>query len=76
MPSTRRPPSFRADPDLFGTFALAEKLGKTYRELLTGEAGPLSGAEFTYWSAYYAYVSELEKEAEKQADRDAKRKGR
>jgi hypothetical protein len=75
-PSSARRPSFKGNNDLFGEFALAEKLGKTHAELLTGRPQPLSCFEFSRWSAYYEYVQELEKEAEKEAERKAKRKGR
>jgi len=72
----RRRPSFRRDDDLFGQFALAEKLGKTHAELLSGAPQPLSGREFAQWSAYFEYVAELEKEELKKAEKEGKRRGR
>ena len=33
-------------------FELAEALGKTVREVLTGMPGPLTGMEFFLWSRY------------------------
>lgn len=61
----RLKPTFKTDNELFGLFALAEKLGKTVSELLTGKPQPLSNAEFTYWSAFWIVRNEMEEKASK-----------
>jgi hypothetical protein len=75
-PWRKRRLDFRRDDDLFGQFALAEKLGKTRAELLSGQPQPLSSAEFTYWTAFFEVVAEVEKEELKKAEKEGKRKGR
>lgn len=62
----KRTPTFRNDPDLFTLFELAERLGKTVNELLSGVVAPISNREVEYWKSFWAYRRELEeKENEK-----------
>lgn len=54
-------------------FSLAEKLGKTVDELLTGERTPLSVGELYEWPVYRAEMKRLQDEAMEEARRNAKR---
>lgn len=54
------------------TFELAEKLGKTVHELLTGSPAPLSIKEHRMWLWFWSERAKREKEAEKKADRKSK----
>ena len=46
-------------------FYLAETLGKTVDELLTGKPCPISDVELRYWPAYRVIKQELEDAANK-----------
>lgn len=43
------------------TYMLAERLGKTVEELLTGVPRPLSMSEYIMWCAYFKVKAYLEK---------------
>jgi len=60
---------FRTDPDLFGVFYLAEKLGKTVFELLFGYVAPISALECRLWPAFWTVKRELEEESEKKSSK-------
>ena len=64
----RKRSRFLSDADKFNTFFLAEKLGKTVDELLTGRKRPLSNIEFTRWMAYLSVKAELERQARNKAN--------
>lgn len=64
--TTRRPrqsSDFLDDQELFLTFAIAERLGKTVAELITGQPQPLSMSEFVEWGAYFTVKAYYEKKA-------------
>jgi hypothetical protein len=48
---------------------LAEKLGQTVTELLTGEKQPLTHHEFVYWQAFWSQRAKYEEEATKKANK-------
>jgi hypothetical protein len=51
---------------LFHLFYLAEALGKTVDELLTGKPQPLSTTELRYWIAYRGYKFEVQNQADEE----------
>ncbi len=61
--------TFRNDAELLNIFCVAETLGKTVDELLTGEPGPISNAELMYWPAYRVVKNELEVAANKKKEK-------
>ncbi|GAA2554921.1 hypothetical protein GCM10010423_65120 [Streptomyces levis] len=63
--SRRRRSGFVRDDILYFSFQLAERLGKTYQELMAGEAGPLAYSELVQWSAYTNVRNAREEEAAK-----------
>ena len=54
--------TFRNDPELLHLFFIAETLGKTVDELLTGKPKPISNVEVDYWYAYRVIKKEIEDE--------------
>lgn len=52
---------------------IAEKLGMTVRELMTGKRGPISTVEFNEWVAYMNVKSDIEKQASAKARQQAGR---
>jgi len=50
---------------MFSVFFIAESLGQTVTELLTGEKKPLSNVEFIYWVQYYERKAAIEEKASK-----------
>lgn len=62
-------PTFRANPDLFNLFHIAETLGKTVDELLNGPPQPLSPLESVYWTVYFSYKAELEEKSSKASNK-------
>lgn len=71
-----RKKAFLLNPSEYFVFALAENLGKTVQELLTGRPGEFSNAEFVGWAAYYKVKQSKQKQAEKKAARSRRRGGR
>jgi len=57
---------------VFCAFALAQRLGCTVAELLTGEKKPISAFEFRLWPLYWSVKAALEEDARKKAERKAK----
>lgn len=57
---------------MYVMFELAERLGKTVHELMTGEVAPISNWEFLRWSAFWKKRNALEKEAETKQSKGAK----
>jgi hypothetical protein len=51
------------------TFLIAERLGKTHAELLTGQPVPLAASEVAYWTAYWQRKQEREAAAYEAARR-------
>lgn len=47
----------------YALFELAESLGKTVAELLTGESQPLSQMEFYLWNRYRAAQQRLKEQS-------------
>ncbi len=54
---------------MFNTFALAERLGYTIAELLTGEKQTITVYEFHLWAYYHEVKSKLEADAQRKANR-------
>ena len=76
IPRPRWRPNFRENGELFHLFRIAELLGKTVDELLSGQPKPLSNAEFMGWGAYFAQKAKLEDEQSKKSNRGkGKRRG-
>lgn len=65
--------TFEADDELYSLFQLAEKLGKTVNELLSGRPQPLSTIEQIYWPSYWKIKAKYTEEANK---KNSKSKGR
>lgn len=65
----RRRPSFRADGDKYNTFYIAETLGMTVHELLTGRKVGISAVEFDEWIAYLNVKAQEQEKAAKKAAR-------
>lgn len=63
--------TFRNSPDLFELFFLAETLGKTVNELLTGRSYPISQVEILYWRKYFGIKKDLEEKAAKKKHRSS-----
>lgn len=63
MRGTRLRPSsgFLDDANLFATYLLAERLGKTVAEMLTGTPQALSQQEFVMWVAFWKVKNYFEK---------------
>lgn len=47
----------------YAMFATAETLGKTVRELLTGQAAPLTWVEQWLWQHYHRATARLQQQA-------------
>lgn len=62
----------KADQDLRNVFVLAEKLNKTVPELLTGQAGEMTGHEFLYWMAHFKLSHQETEEANKKKQKSTK----
>jgi hypothetical protein len=50
-------------------FYVAERLGKTVDELLTGSPGPLGAREFVEWTVYFGRKAQRIELAQKKAKR-------
>lgn len=55
------------NPDAEYEFYLAEKLGMTVEELMTGRKCPLSAYEFMQWQIYYGRVAQRKQLAAEKA---------
>lgn len=53
---------FLLDNEEYLTYEIAERLGKTVEELLTGHPGPLSAQEFVNWSAFYTVRADRQRQ--------------
>jgi len=53
---------------------LAERLGYTIAELLTGTKQPIGAYEFSIWPLYFQVKARLEEDAYKKAERKGKNK--
>lgn len=58
------------DSDMYALFSLAENLGQTVTELLTGRKTPLTNVEYLYWLQYYNRKAELQEAANKPKKKD------
>lgn len=65
----KRRKHFVLDGEKYLLFEIAERLGKTVTELLTGQPSPLSMQEFVQWAAFYSVRANNQKRAEERSKR-------
>lgn len=64
--------TFENNADLYDLFAIAETLGKTVDQLLTGVEHPISVTEAKYWRYYFKKKAKLEEDYAKKNSKSPK----